>query len=121
MPKGESGGATAELALLLPLLVVVLIAIGELAVVARTQLELINAAREGARVAAVSAEPADAVAAAQAVLGPEGDRARVAVVRPQVVGEAATVRVSIRHRLAPFLFGGGEVELAARAAMRVER
>lgn len=115
------GSATVELALLLPLLLVVLIAIGELAVVARAQLELLNAAREGARVAAVSTEPADAVAAAQAALGERGASARVAVVRPQVVGEPASVRVSVRHSVVPFLFGGGDMELTATAAMRVER
>ena len=55
--------------MVLPLILALLLAVAEVAVVARTQLELVNGAREGARVAAVSPEPSDAVAAVQEVLG----------------------------------------------------
>lgn len=115
------GAATVELALVLPLVVILLAATVEIGVVARAQIELVNAAREGARTAAVSPEPADAVAAAQAALGAAGAEARIAVTRPQVVGELASVQVAIRHRLAPYVVGGTTVELSASAAMRVER
>ncbi|NND04436.1 MAG: hypothetical protein HKN91_16795 [Acidimicrobiia bacterium] len=118
MDSPESGSATVELALLLPIVLILILAMAEIAVVGRAQLELINGAREGARVAAVNPEPADAVAAVQELLG---DEARVAVTRPQVVGEPAVVRVTINHRLVPFLFGGSAVDLSAAASMRVER
>lgn len=119
--SSESGAATVELALLLPLLIVILIGVTEVAVAARTQLELLNAAREGARVAAVNPEPADAVAAAETALGAIADDARIGVSRPGVVGEPAVVTVVLQHRIVPILFGGTSVELRAKATMRVER
>jgi len=117
----QSGAAAVEVALVLPLILTLLLAVAEVAVVARTQLELVNGAREGARMAAVSPEPADAVEAVQAVLGELAADARISVTRPHVVGESAVVVITLRHRLAPFLFGGTGVELRAQAAMRVER
>jgi len=117
----ESGTATVELALLLPLLVVILVGMTEVAVAARTQLELLNAAREGARVAAVNPEPADAVVAAEAALGDIAADARIGVSRPQVVGESAVVTIVLRHRIVPVFFGGTSVELRASATMRVEK
>lgn len=119
--SSESGAATVELALLLPLLVVILVGVTELAVAARTQLELMNAAREGSRVAAVNPEPADAVAAAETALGDVAANARIGVSRPNVVGEPAVVTVAVQHRIVPIFFGGASVELRAKAAMRVER
>lgn len=121
MADAEAGAATVEVALLIPVILLALLAVAEVAVVARTQLELVNGAREGARVAAVNPEPADAVEAVSQVLGEMAGRARIAVTRPQVVGEPAEVAIVLRHRLLPFLFGGADVELRARATMRVER
>ena len=117
----ESGSAAVEIALLLPLIVVLLLAVAEVAVVARTQVELVNAAREGARVAAVNPEPADAVKAVQQALGDLSDEARISVIRPHVVGDSASVSITLNHRLIPFLFGGTSVDLRATAAMRVEQ
>ncbi len=117
----QSGSAAVEIALALPLILALLLAVAEVAVAARTQLELVNGAREGARVAAVNPEPADAVAAVQQALGELAGDARVSVTRPHVVGESAVVAIALRHRLAPFFFGGASVELRAQAAMRVER
>lgn len=117
----QSGSAAVEVALILPLILALLLAVAEITIVARNQLELVNGAREGARVAAVSPEPADAVEAVQEVLGELAADARISVTRPHVVGESAVVAIALRHRLAPFFFGGAGVELHARAAMRVER
>ncbi len=117
----QSGSAAVEVALVLPLIVLVLLAVAEVAVVARTQLELVNAAREGARVAAISPEPADAIAATQEALGDLAEHARISVIRPHVVGESASVSITLHHRLIPFLFGGTPVDLPSRAAMRVEQ
>jgi len=114
----EAGSVTVELALLLPIILLLIMAMAEIAVVGRVQLEMINSAREGARVAAVHPEPADAVEAVQELVG---DQARVAVTRPQVVGELAVVRVTMRHNVLPFLFGGAAIDLSATASMRVER
>lgn len=119
--SNESGSATVELALLLPLLLVILVGVTEVAVAARTHLELLNAAREGARVAAVNPEPADAVATTETALGAMADHARIGVSRPSVVGEPAVVTIVLQHRVVPILFGGTSVELRARATMRVEK
>lgn len=119
--SGERGTATIEFALLLPVLLLVILAVVEIAVVARTQLEVVNAAREGARHAATSADPQVAVSAARTALGPRADAARITVTRPDVVGRAATVVVRLSHRVGAPVFGGYVVELSGRASMRVER
>jgi Flp pilus assembly protein TadG len=110
-----------EFALVLPLVLVLLMALVEVAVIARTQLEVVNAAREGARQAAASPDPSAAVAAVRSSLGDVGGRASVSVRRPDVVGRPATVRVTLLHRIATPLFGGVTVELSASSSMRVER
>ena len=65
-----SGSAAVEFALVLPLVLLVLLAVTQVAVVARTQLEVANAAREGARRAATAPDPADAVTVARRALPP---------------------------------------------------
>ena len=109
---------TLEAAFVIPVVLVVLMAVVEVISVVGVQLELVAAAREGARVAAVSPEPAAAVEAARAVLG---DRpAVVSVVRPHVVGRSAEVTVRFDKPLITPLLGGITVPLTAHAVMRVE-
>ena len=111
-----------ELALTIPTLILVLLAILEVVVVARLQLELVAAAREGARVAATVVDPAAAVRATQDAVGPElTDLIRVEVTRPTVPRRLVTVRVSLRHQLVTPLLRWMSVDLSGRAVMRVER
>lgn len=110
-----------EFALVVPVVLLVVLAVAEVAVVARVQLELVNAAREGAREAATSPDPASALAAARAALGGGADHARINVSRPHVVGATAVVEITLPHTLAPAIFGGTTIELQGRAAMRVEQ
>lgn len=110
-----------EFALLLPLVVLVVLAVVEVAVVARTQLEVVHAAREGAREAATAPDPAQAAAVARRALGARGSDAGIRVSRPHVVGGRAVVEVRLRHRVAVPFLGGFPVELRGRAEMRVER
>ena len=122
MKRGEGGSAVAEFAIVLPLVLVVLVASVELVSVARVQLEVTQAAREGARQAATDVDPSTAVAAVRAALPPGLARdARVSVTRPHRVGAQAVVRVRLPYRFASVLFGGLAVELSARAVMRVEQ
>jgi Flp pilus assembly protein TadG len=115
-----NGSAAVEFALVLPLVLLVLLAVTQIAVVARTQLEVANAAREGARRAATAPDPASAIDAARNALDPEvADRARIQVVRPRVVGRQTQVTVVLPVRLAAL--GGITVEVRSRAVMRVER
>lgn len=119
--RRQEGGAAIEFALVLPVVIFVLFAVVEVAVVARTQLELTNAAREGAREAATVVDPASAVTAVRSAMGTLGPRVVVSVRRPHVVGQRTEVTLRLRHRLAAPLFGGVTIELRSRAAMRVER
>lgn len=110
-----------ELALLVPLLLVLLVVVVEVAAAARIQIEVVAAAREGVRVAAVNPDPGQAVAAAHRALGNRGDEARIRVHRPHVVGRSAEVTVTLDRHINLPLLGRLAVPLQARAVMRVER
>jgi len=110
------------MAVTIPTLILVLLAVLEVVVVARLQLELVAAAREGVRVAATVVDPARAVTATQIVLGPNlSDRVRVEVTRPSIVGRPAVVRVTLHHQLVTPILRWITVDLSGRAVMRVER
>ena len=121
MTSTEHGSATVELALLVPLIVVLVVVVVEVAVVARSQIELVAAAREGARVAATSPDPADAVRAVRDAMGERGDDVQIGVHRPHVVGVEAAVDVALSHEIPVPLLGPFRVPLSARAVMAVER
>lgn len=110
-----------ELALLVPLILLLMALVVETAVVARLQIEVVGAAREGARVAATVPDPAQAMAAAKRALGERGREARVLVHRPHVVGHPAEVTVSVVHAIGVPILGSLSVPLTATAVMRVER
>ena len=110
-----------EFALVVPLVLLLLLGVVEVGLVARGQLMVISAAREGAREAAATPDPAAAVRAARAALGDAGSTARVSVRRPDVVGQPARVRVVMPYRVATPLPGGFSIDLTASAVMRVER
>ena len=110
-----------EFALVLPLVMVLLFGVVEVAVIARTQLEVVNAAREGAREAAANPDTAAAARAARNALSATAADARIAVSRPSSVGSPAAVTVRLPHRVAAPLLGGFTIELTGRAAMRVEK
>lgn len=113
---------TVELFLVLPIVILVVVASIQLIGVARARIELQGAAREGARVAATTPDPAKAVEAVLAALAPVmRDGARVSVERPARVGAVASVSVSIRHVLGQPFPSSVAVDLSARATMRTER
>jgi Flp pilus assembly protein TadG len=111
-----------EFALVLPVVMLVLLAVVEVTMVARTQYEIVHAAREGARVAATVPDASRAVEAVKTALGSEaGSLVRVTVERPATVGSLAAVTVVLPYRLAAVILGGLHVDLRARSVMRVER
>ena len=59
MTRRSSGQATVELALVLPLIAFVALAIGQVALIGRARIMVTHAARAGARVAAVGGSDAD--------------------------------------------------------------
>lgn len=115
------GSAVVEFALTIPLVLILVLGIVEVALVARSEIQLVHAAREGARQAATSPSTEDAAAAVRSSLGANGSRARIRVSRPSTVGAPAKVAVSIPYRVAGPIFGGFTVDLSATATMRTER
>lgn len=115
----ERGQATVELALALPVVVLTLLLIVQVAVVARAQVLVVNASREGARAAAVGIDP---VAAARSTPGLDPSRMSVRISGGGVSGAPVTVEVSYRAPTDMAVVGPllGEPTLSARVTMRVE-
>jgi Flp pilus assembly protein TadG len=63
--RGEPGQATVEFALVLPLLVLAMLALVQVALLVRDHLAVVQAAREAVREASVDPDPARAAAAAR--------------------------------------------------------
>ena len=120
----EDGSAVVEFALLLPILFLVLLAAVQVGLLARDQLLLTQAARAGAREAAVSFdEERVREIALEAAPGLDPARLDVGVVREGAQGSAVTVVVAYRAAIAAPLAGWlmpVSVELHASATMRQE-
>jgi Flp pilus assembly protein TadG len=116
----DRGQAAVELALALPLVFVGLLAAVQVLVVARDQLAVVHAAREGARAAAVAADPAgEGATAARRAAGLDDSRLSVAV-----SSSGDDVAVVVRyHVLTNVPLVGllvGDLEVTSRATMRAE-
>ena len=118
----ERGSFTVEAALVIPVMLIVIIAVLEIVAAVAVRLDLVAAAREGARVAATVPAPDRAVAAVRDAL-PERLRSRVqvSVSRSAEVGAAATVTVRLDLPLQTPLLDRLRVPLEVRAVMSVER
>jgi hypothetical protein len=120
----EAGQAATELALVLPLLVLLLLGIAQVVVLARDQILVVHAAREAAREAAVDPRPA-AVRRAALRAGGEGLKPeRLATEASHTGGAPVTVIVRLVYRaptdvalVGPLL---PDIEVRAKAAMRRE-
>ena len=117
--RGESGQATVEFALVLPLVLMAMLALIQVGLLVRDHLAVVHAAREAAREASVEPDPRRAVAAAHRTL----PGARVDVGDRPGVGGSITVEVRFRAVTDVPLVGAlfPDPELHARAVMRVER
>ena len=82
----QRGSAVVEFALVVPLILLLVVGIAEVAVVARAEIQLVMAAREGARQSASSPDTSQAAAAVRGALGEAGSRARIAIARPTAIG-----------------------------------
>jgi Flp pilus assembly protein TadG len=121
--REDGGQAAVELALVLPLVALLLLAVVQLGLLVRDQVLVVHAAREGARQAAVDASPDAARRAATTSTGLPRRGMDVSVSGRG--GAGSRVRVAVRYR-APTdvpLVGVmlGDVSLRAEATMRVER
>ena len=119
----ESGQTTVELALGLPILVLVLAGVVETGLIALDQLRLWHAAREAARIAVVDPDPEDIRAAAET----SGLRPLDISVDPETLertaGRPLTVEVAYSPQGHVPLLGTlfDDVTLDASATMRIER
>ncbi|WP_421118350.1 TadE/TadG family type IV pilus assembly protein [Aquihabitans daechungensis] len=121
--RGRDGGqATVELVLVLPVVILALLLVIQVGLIARAQVLVVNAAREGARAAAVDG-PSAAHDAAAASPGLRDTRVTVrASTGPGQTGDL--VRVQVRYRVptdvplvGPLV---GEPSLTAEVVMRAE-
>jgi len=120
---GDDGQASVELALALPLIVLLLLVVVQVGLVVRAQVLVTHAAREGARAAAVDADPAAARGAAEASTTLDPSRLTVRAVGR--AGPGSRVRVEVEYRLATHLPLVGpllpDLTLSGVTTMRVER
>lgn len=121
MSARDSGQATVELALALPVLVFLVAALVELGLVSVDQVRLWHAAREAARVAAVDGSQEDITAAARRVgIDPES-----VDIQPEpahrVAGEPVTVALTyFSGNHIPLIGHLVRIRLSASATMRIE-
>ena len=115
----ERGQATVEFALLLPVLVLALLAVLQVALVVRDHVALVHATREAARAASVDPDPSAAVRAAHRTL--PGSEVHVGS-RPEV-GGSITVEVTYTSHTDLPLVGAlfPDPTLRSHAVMRVEK
>lgn len=107
---------------MIPLVIVVLVAGLQVVAAARVRIELQGAVREGARVAATTPDPSQAVDAVVAALDPTmAGHTRISVTRPSVPGQIATVSATYPHTVDLLILPDMTFEISARAAMRTER
>ncbi|MGI8755334.1 MAG: TadE family type IV pilus minor pilin [Acidimicrobiales bacterium] len=113
----QQGQATVELVLALPVVLVSLLLLMQIALVVRAQVLVVDAAREGARAAAVGDS---AVTAARATPGLGSERLTVEVHRsgPQMVEVTVRYRAPTDVALVGLLVA--DPRLTATVAMRVE-
>jgi Flp pilus assembly protein TadG len=108
-----------EFALVLPVVVLALLAVIQVALVVRDRVAVVHAAREAARAASVDPDPSRPVRAAQRTL--PGSRVKVGA-RPDV-GESIAVTVTYRSSTDVPLVGAlfPDPLLESRVVMRVEK
>jgi Flp pilus assembly protein TadG len=118
----DAGQASVELALALPVLALLLLVAVQVGLVVRAQVLVTHAAREAARAAAVDPDPSAALDAARA--SADLDPTRLTVLVSGRGPPGSRVEVDVRYRVATDVpLAGtllGEVEVSARATMRVE-
>lgn len=126
--KQDDGQATLELALALPVVLIALLLIVQVGVVVRDALALAQAAREGVRVAAITADDDAATDAVRDAAGPlDESRVDIAIEPGQADrhrGDAVSVSLRYRERLTiPVISSIVDIDVPLRAAatMRAER
>ncbi|MCP3857556.1 MAG: hypothetical protein GY745_17620 [Actinomycetia bacterium] len=118
----DEGQATVELALVLPVVVLMLLLVMQVGLVIRDQVMLVHSAREAARAAAVDDDSGAARTGALAGSRLDGDRLEVSTSGRGEAGSYVTVTLTYPS-LIDLPFVGrliDDIELEASATMRVE-
>ena len=117
--REDEGQATVELALVLPLVCLLMLAVVQIGLVVHAQLVVVHAAREGARAAAVDEHPLAAQVAV--VAGTPLDQNQITVTTDSV-GERVRVEVTYEYSTDVPLVGAlmPDLDLSATATMRRE-
>ncbi len=112
---------TVEAALVIPFILLTGLAVFEGVATMATQLAVVTATRDGARVAATTPDVTRAVEAVRVSL-PEGiaHRARIQVDRPATAGRPATVRVEVGVPFVTPFLSGFSIPLSWSSSMLVE-
>ncbi len=120
--RHETGQATVELALTLPLVVLFSLMVVQAGLVAKDLVLVHHAAREGARAAAVDPTPAAARAGVTGGAKLENGRLGVSLSGGASEGDQATVRVTYASPTNVPIVGAlvGDITLTADVTMRVE-
>ena len=120
--RGQFGQATVEVALVLPLVILLLLSVVQVGLLVRAEVLVTHAAREAARAAAVDADPEAPVLAAKSATTLAADRMDVQVHGREGAGSRVEVEVTYSAATDVPLVGGliGDVTLHAKATMRVE-
>ena len=121
--REDGGQASVELALVLPLVVLLLLAVVQLGLLVRDQILVVHAVREAAREAAVDPAPDAARRAALASSTLSDSRLTVTSSGRGAAGSRVRVEVAYKASTGVPLLGAavGDVTLRASATMRVER
>jgi Flp pilus assembly protein TadG len=121
--RDDRGQATVELALALPLVVLLLLALVQGGVVVRDQILVTHAAREAARAAAVDPDTRAIERAAQKAGPLQEQRLHIRITGRGRAGSRVTIHVTYDAPTRVPLAGRmlEDVRLKARASMRVER
>ena len=101
-PRLQRGQASVELALVLPVLVILGLLLVQVAVLARDRVVLVHATRAAARAVIVDPDESAAIAALRR-LGPPADRARVELRGERTPGGVLTVTVTARPTAVPIV------------------
>lgn len=121
-PAEDDGQASVELALLLPVVVLLLLAVLQVGLLARDVVLVTHASREAARAAATDPDPGAARVAATSSSGLDGDRLAVAVSDRGTAGSRVRVELTYRAETRVPLIGAllGDRTIRSSATMRVE-
>jgi Flp pilus assembly protein TadG len=120
--SGGSGQATVELALVLPVVVLLALALSQVAVVSVDSVLVHHAAREAARAAAVEPSPGVARDAAVGAAGLNSDSLDVSLSGGSEAGDSLAVTVTYVSSTSVPLVGRfvGDVQLESTVTIRVE-